>query len=105
MVGARIATCLDPRGHGVGVAPGHQGVDQAVAQRPGVVVGEPSRFQFVRLDSEIPKPAATSVTRPGRLEPANAANLLVCGDWTHPWLPATMEGAAESAALAVAGVR
>lgn len=41
--------------------------------------------------------------QPGRLAGA-AANLVVCGDWTDCGLPATLEGAARSARLALAAI-
>lgn len=41
--------------------------------------------------------------KPGRL-PGGPANLLVCGDWTDTGLPATLEGAARSAAALLAAI-
>jgi len=64
----------------------------------GTRVAKEARATFIAA------PAALAARpRPGRL-PGGPRNLLVCGDWTDCGLPATLEGAARSAELLLAGI-
>lgn len=69
----------------------------------GFAAGAPARVRVVREAAATfvadPEAAARRVP-PGRLA-GGPRNLLVCGDWTACGLPATLEGAVRSAALAL----
>lgn len=69
------------------------------AATPGSVrISKENHATFVAAPGSAPlRPA------PGRL-PGGPRNLLVCGDWTATGLPATLEGAARSAATLLRGI-
>lgn len=80
---------------------------QLARHYPGFPADEPARVRISKesLASFVSSPGSRSARpAPGPL-PGGPPNLLVCGDWTDTGLPATLEGAARSAACLLGGLR
>lgn len=76
---------------------------QLARHYPGFPVDAPAAVRVAKeaLATFVAGPGSAALRpAPGR-SPAGPANLLVCGDWTACGLPATLEGAARSAEMAL----